>query len=193
VLVHAGVRAHEAEAREALAELEFRLREVVRLLPPDRLRPLRKVRFWLEWDRPRDGVAQYHLSAERLRADGDPPELLGGIEVPDLRHFVRVVRDDQPMLLLHELAHAYHHQVLGLDDARVLAAYRQAVERRLYESVPYIHGGRRRAYALTNHLEYFAELSEAYFGQNDYYPFTRADLAEHDPVGYRLMGAAWGG
>ena len=38
---------------------------------------------------------------------------------------------------------------------------------------------------------YFAELSEAYFGTNDFYPFVRAELKEHDPRGYALMEKAW--
>jgi hypothetical protein len=44
----------------------------------------------------------------------------------------------------------------------------------------------------TNPKEYFAELSEAYFGKNDFYPFVRGELKVHDPVGYRLMEEAWG-
>ena len=47
-------------------------------------------------------------------------------------------------------------------------------------------------YALTNAKEYFAELSEAYFGRNDFYPFTRKELEKHDPAGYRLMRETWG-
>ena len=38
----------------------------------------------------------------------------------------------------------------------------------------------------------FAELSEAYFGRNDFYPFTRKELEKHDPAGYRLMRETWG-
>ena len=30
-----------------------------------------------------------------------------------------------------------------------------------------------RHYALTNHKEFFAEMSEAYFGMNDFFPFNR--------------------
>ncbi len=31
-------------------------------------------------------------------------------------------------------------------------------------------------------LEYFAEGTEAYFYRNDFYPFVRAELKDHDPV-----------
>ena len=40
-------------------------------------------------------------------------------------------------------------------------------------------------------MEYFAEGSEAYFGTNDFYPFTRAELKQHDPEGFRLLEALW--
>ena len=44
----------------------------------------------------------------------------------------------------------------------------------------------------TNQMEYFAELSEAYFYRNDFYPFLNAELKQHDPVGYALMVELWG-
>ena len=37
----------------------------------------------------------------------------------------------------------------------------------------------------------FAEISEAYFGTNDFYPFTRAELAAYDPVGYAMLEQVW--
>ena len=61
-------------------------------------------------------------------------------------------------MVLHELAHAYHFRVLGADHAGVKAAYKQAMERKLYDSVEFVHGGKRKAYATTNAAEYFAEL-----------------------------------
>jgi hypothetical protein len=39
--------------------------------------------------------------------------------------------------------------------------------------------------------EYFAELSEAYWGKNDFYPFTRSELLQHDPLGYEAVKRAW--
>jgi hypothetical protein len=95
-------------------------------------------------------------------------------------------------MVLHELAHAYHFLVLGERHPEIAAAYRQAVASRSYESVDYFGGGKRRAYALVDEKEYFAELSEAYFCRNDYYPFTRADLQRHDPLGYELLQRVWG-
>ena len=55
----------------------------------------------------------------------------------------------------------------------------------------YVRGGKLKAYALTNSAEYFAELSEAYFGRNDYAPFDRAELEAFDPAGYAVVEGAW--
>jgi hypothetical protein len=48
-----------------------------------------------------------------------------------------------------------------------------------------------RHYGLTDHKEYFAEGTEAYFYRNDFYPFVRAELAEHDPTFHGLLGKLW--
>ncbi len=44
---------------------------------------------------------------------------------------------------------------------------------------------------MTDHKEYFAESTEAFFGRNDFYPFTRDQLREHDPEMYRLLMKLW--
>ena len=46
---------------------------------------------------------------------------------------------------------------------------------------------------MPNSKEYFAESTEAYFGVNDFYPFVRAELKEHDPTMFSLMETLWGG
>ena len=97
-----------------------------------------------------------------------------------------------PMFILHELAHAYHDQVLGFDHAGIEAAYRRAVASKSYDAVKLYNGKTARAYAMTNAKEYFAETTEAFFGRNDVFPFTRAELARHDPVMCRLLARLWG-
>jgi len=47
-------------------------------------------------------------------------------------------------------------------------------------------------YAANNDKEYFAEGTEAYFYRNDFYPFVRAELKEHDPVLHDLLEEIWG-
>lgn len=191
VLIHREVLAHPAEATDALRELEKQIRQILRAVPPEPLRELRRVRIWLEWENQPNGAAEYHPSAEWLREHGYNPQKAGGIEINNARNFVKWSRGEQPWMLLHELAHAYHHQVLGYENRMVLIAYQHAMRRGLYEQVEYIRGGTQKAYATTNVQEYFAELSESYFGKNDFYPFTREELARHDLIGYRMMERAW--
>ena len=89
-----------------------------------------------------------------------------------------------------ELAHGYHHQFLGDDNAEIKACYDKAVASKSYESV--LRAGRKeKHYALNNAKEYFAEATEAYFGQNDFYPFVRAELKEHDPAMFELLEKLW--
>ena len=35
-------------------------------------------------------------------------------------------------------------------------------------------------------------MTESYVGVNDFYPFVRAELQEHDPKTYALMEKIWG-
>jgi hypothetical protein len=43
----------------------------------------------------------------------------------------------------------------------------------------------------SGHKEFFAELAEAYFGENDYPPFTRQELQTFDLESYEVIAAAW--
>jgi hypothetical protein len=184
---------HERELQDALKELDAQLERVVKVVPEKALVELRKARIWIEWDNPRDTTAEFHESAGWLRKNGYNPDKAGDVEIGNVVRFVKWSRADQPWMLFHELAHRYHSRTLGEDHAGVLEAHRHAMDAKLYDAVPYVHGDKpRKAYAAENAKEYFAELSEAYFGKNDYFPFTRDDLAKHDPVGYRLMQDVWG-
>ena len=40
-------------------------------------------------------------------------------------------------------------------------------------------------------MEYFAEASEAYFGENDFYPFVKAELKRHDPNLEAVVAELW--
>jgi hypothetical protein len=96
-------------------------------------------------------------------------------------------------MVLHELAHGYHHRFLGgYENPEIAAVYRRAVEGKSYESVLHWDNKMARAYVLNNPQEYFAELTEAWFGTNDFYPFVRAEVTKHDPEGAKLLRKLWG-
>jgi hypothetical protein len=192
VLLSPQVLAQARAAAEVRAELARQFGEAVKVVPPFAVSALRKVRVWVEWSKRPHAGAEFHVSRTWLEQNGYNPAKAGGIEISNSLNFLNWSRAEQPCMVLHELAHAYHFLVLGERHPEIAAAYRQAVERKSYESVDFFGGGKRRAYALVDEKEYFAELSEAYFGRNDYYPFTRADLRRHDPVGHELMQRLWG-
>jgi hypothetical protein len=192
VLVNPEVLVHKRQAAEMRKELEAQLAAIVREMPAERRPALQRVWIWVEWEKQKNGAAEFHPSAQWLKENGYNPAKAGHIELSNTRNFVGWSRSAQPWMVLHELAHAYHHLVLGDDCRNIEAAYKQAVDKHLYESVAYCGGGKQRAYALTNSKEYFAELSEAYFGRNDFYPFVRSELKSHDPQGFRLMQHVWG-
>ena len=192
VLVHPEVLKHETDAAAAFAELDGQLKRLAAVVPAKPLAELRKVRIWVEWEAKKNGAAEFHVAAGWLKDNGYNPDKLHAVEINNLRNFVKWSRQDQPWMVMHELAHAYHFRVLGDRYGPVRDAYKQAMERKLYDEVAFVRGPKRKAYAATNPAEYFAELTEAYFGKNDFYPFTRDELAKHDPVGYDLMRTAWG-
>ena len=106
----------------------------------------------------------------------------------------------QPLVLFHEFVHSFHC-FIGRDRGDIKRAYSMAMERGLYDSVQHIAGRHpvtgkeivvwRRGYAASNCYEYFAQMSEAYFGQCNYYPFNRQQLLRHDENAYRLCLKLW--
>jgi dipeptidyl-peptidase-4 len=94
--------------------------------------------------------------------------------------------------MLHEMAHAWHDQIITFKDPEILAAFQSAVESKKYEEVLHMNGRIRRHYSLTDHKEYFAEGTEAFVGTNDFYPFVRPELKQHDPELHSLLQKIWG-
>jgi len=176
--------------KKALRLLEIKLFEVTRVVPAKACDELKKVPLWLGVDDYIEKRACYHPSAAWLRDHGLNPEKAKAVEIGCASEFVKE-SIHQPMMVLHELAHSYHDRVLGFDYPEILAAYKKAKESGIYESVLRINGKRERAYAITHPHEYFAEACEAYFGTNDFYPFVRAELKEHDPDLYEILKKVW--
>jgi hypothetical protein len=132
----------------------------------------------------------YHPSREWLQENDFIPEKAGSIEIANAENFLTWTLD-QPWMVLHELAHAYHHKVIGYDHAELKQAFEHARSTGCYDSVLHVSGASRRAYALNNDQEYFAECTEAFFGTNDFYPFVRSELKQHDPQAYALLESLW--
>lgn len=179
--------------RSVEEELRNQLYRIVRVMPAEPLGKIQKVIIWIHETSPETKCMAYHPGAQWLRDHKMNPEMEEDIEIGNAAAFVSWTYQ-QPWMVLHELAHAYHHRFLekGFEHPDVLAVFKKAMDAKLYEKVVHWNGGDTKHYATSNQMEYFAETSEAYFGQNDFYPFVRAELKRHDPDGDALMVRVWG-
>jgi len=188
----------EGERRDAgdraLAVLDAQLLQITRRLRPAPLERLRAVPIWLSLDDPVAPCACYHPSPGWLAANGFDPRKAGAVEIARAETFVEWTRE-QPWMVLHELAHGYDD--LHLDPAGELGRELEALlgkarESGRYDSVLHWDGARTRHYALNSSEEYFAESSEAWLGQNDFFPFVAPELVEFDPGMAAFMRKVWG-
>ncbi len=178
--------------RKALRFLENKLADITVVVPADRLQKLRAVTIQLDLSHGKMGPMQYHPSAGWLKSNGYSTDLAKCVHIPRAADLVtkRNIRE-QPWVILHELAHAYHDQVLGFDHPRVREAF-EAYKKGGRGEKALLHDGRRvKHYALTNRMEFFAEMTEAFFGTNDFFPFNRAELRESEPEIHELMADIW--
>ncbi len=186
------------QTTRALELLTAQLEEIVRVVPAAALAELQKVPLWISPEyagtQPR---AEYHPAAGWLREHKRDPAMEKAVEFTNVRIFERETKR-MPNFVLHELAHAYHDRVLakGFQNTEIKAAFEKAKSDKLYDRVEQRFGDGRsakvRAYAITSHQEYFAECSEAFFSTNDFFPFTRSELAKHDPAMFELLKKLWG-
>ena len=112
--------------------------------------------------------------------------------------------------MIHELANAFHDLVIkdGFANQDINDAYDDAKESGMYDEVAHIWGAEiigvgpggtnlpnpahnTKAYAMTNAREFFAELSEAIWLRNDYWPFQYYDLFTEDKESFDVIFESW--
>ena len=176
----------------ALRFLENKLADIKVVVPADKVRKLQAVTLVLDLTHGGLGPMQYHPDAGWLKANGYAADLAGCVHLPRAAD-VATKRNinEQPWVILHELAHAYHDQVLGFNHPRVREAYDKFKAAGRGDKTLLYNGKRVKHYALTNPMEFFAEMTEAYFGVNDFFPFNRAELQEAEPEILDLMKSIW--
>jgi hypothetical protein len=178
----------------ALRLLANRLYDITLVVPADKVARLRKVTIWLDSTHGKLRSAQYHPGAGWLKDNGYSEVLAKAVHIPAAAEFASVEHQRvQPWSVLHELAHAYHDQVLGFDNAEVRAAWERFRDGGKYRSTLHIGGKKVPHYGLTNPMEFFAEMTEAYFGHNDFFPFNRAELQREEPAVFELLRSVWEG
>src|SRR5207253_74900 len=131
------------------------------------------VAIWVEWNeeaklssgRAGNALAVYYGGHQAaLLAKGMNPLKAKNVTILRMKSLTlqhQPKKESGRCVVLHEIAHAVHDQVLSNDNLNIKAAYKQAMERKLLD---------KEAYAATNEREFFAEMTCAYYDQLDYYP-----------------------
>ena len=183
----------EAKGADAMALLAARLADIKRVMTPDRLAKLQAVVIQMDLTHGTLTSMQYHPNVDWLTEHGFAKELGKCVHIPDVAHFANADHQHvQPWSVLHELAHSYHDQVLNFENPEIKAIWERYKKSGHGDSVLYIKGKHVKHYALTNQMEFFAEMSESYFGVNDFFPFVNAELLEAEPEVHALLTRIWG-
>lgn len=170
----------------------------VSALPYDTRGPLRRLPVYL-MDGPRSpqggrtqGLEYFRQGAPQFRAEIDPN--WSDVLVVYSAHNYLVQNDLWARKAVqHELAHAFHlHNWAEDQPPELMKAYQNACRTGLYRYVADQDGPpQSRAYALTNQLEYFAELSCMLFARCNYAPYDGAGLKAYDRQGYEAVLGMW--
>ncbi len=190
------VRDHSQPTNRMLELLHGQLQRVVDAVPRPALKQLREIPIWINPPYGiKRGLAEYHPGAGWLKENGRNPEMAKAIEITNVMNFPFENRR-MPYVLLHELTHGYHDRILenGYGNAEIKAAYERAKASGSYDEVARFDGNKTikdKAYGMSSPMEYFAESTEAYFGKNDFFPFNRSELLEHDPKMHDLVQTLW--
>ncbi|MBL9189672.1 MAG: hypothetical protein JNK23_19480 [Opitutaceae bacterium] len=185
--------ANSALGERALKLLNSRLVAIAVVVPEPALAKLRAVTIVLDLDYGELRPMQYHPSRGWLKEKGYSEALAKCVHIPNAEGFLAPFDlHRMPWVILHELAHAYHDQVLGFEEPRVVALWEKFRDGGKYQSVLTSYGAMRTHYGLTNAKEFFAEMTESYFGSNDFQPFVAGELKQTEPKIFALMADIWG-
>jgi hypothetical protein len=184
-------------ARKPMDVLELELGLLVHDLPTRAIAVLRDIPIWVEWDKVKEiqsadeksqrATAVYHPGNTRLRhysySSFESMVKSNAVEILSMKLLSAEHQGTRHRcVLMHEMTHAVHHHLFDYENPIIKSAYDGAMSKKLFAG----------QYAATNHKEYFAELSCAYFGYLGYPPRTREELKKYDPTGYHMMVLTWG-
>ncbi|HDZ40528.1 MAG TPA: hypothetical protein ENH59_02445 [Bacteroidetes bacterium] len=191
------IRKDESENQEVLNAVEKAFETLGIMsdsLNTEILTEMRKRPVWVEYNN--GNGACFHPNKLWILENGHVPEKTHCVEITNATNFNDWIAVNQPLIVWHELSHYYHYHVAGWENSIIRSAYEKAKAAGLHRNVEHIRADGTKhivaeAYALTNEKEYFAELSEAYWGMNDFYPYTRDQLSEYDTTGYKMIETIW--
>jgi len=193
VYVHPALVKRKAYGDAVCRLLQHKLHLVTRYLPETALPKLRQVPIWLEENNPGAAYVTYHAASKDGPSTDSGPKKSGAIEIGNAEAFVRW-QGLQPYAILNQLARAYHDRFLSDAERKQIEQARgRAVEDKKYDSVLRFDGKHVRHPALAGPSDFFAEMTEAYYGVNDHFPFLQFETAKHDGETCRLLAELWGG
>jgi hypothetical protein len=170
----------------------MRLAAIVTALPPDKVKRLQRVPIWLDRTHGKLKSMQYHPCVDWMKENGYDATLAKCVHILDAAYFSSAeIQFQQPCAVLHEPAHAYQDQVLSFDNAEIKAAWQRFKDSGKYKTVLHMNGRMREHYGVTNPMEFFAEMTEAYLGMNDFFPFDRAELQREEPEVPAMPARIW--
>ncbi len=182
-----------ALGERALKLLASRLVAITIVVPEKSLAKLRAITIQLDLNHGGLRAMQYHPSAGWLKNNGYSEALAKCVHIPEVGDFLNPSENlRMPWVVLHELAHGFHDQAVGFDDACVTAAWKKFCDSGKYKSVLTSLGRMREHYGLTDQKEFFAEMTESYFGSNDFFPFVSGELKQAEPEIFALLSEIWG-
>jgi hypothetical protein len=184
---------HKELGTRAVALLTAKLADIKLVMADDRLVALQRASIVLDLTHGSLTSMQYHPSADWLAEHGFSRDLERCVHIPVAERFTHAMHNHvQPWCVLHELAHAYHDQVLGFEEPRVKQVWQRYVNSGHGVRALHLDGRTIRHYALTNQKEFFAEMTECYFGTNDFFPFVHGELKQAEPEVFSLLREIWG-
>jgi hypothetical protein len=198
VMVEAPLQAEAPDVAErAVDRLDKNITKALDELLPNHARPsLAKLQFYLMYgpkarDGGKDDGLEYVRKGQPDRQKELDPRWSESVVVYCTETYVSLSDLWALKLVVHEFGHAYHLHHHPERQPDIVRAYDLAMDRGLYRGVKHADGKLRDAYATTNHLEYFADLSCIYFARNNYAPINRTELRNYDPVGYQMIETIW--
>jgi hypothetical protein len=175
-------------ADAATQKLEINLKEIFSVLPQKPTKQLSQLTFYLMQGEGSPKGGQKPNNYSHL-----DPRWENAIVIYSAKNLMYLDSLWSRKALMHELAHAWHLNNWPENYEPIVGAYRNAKEKGLYRDVKDSRGNFiKEAYAIKNHLEYFAELSAIYFVGGNYFPESRARLHNYDITGFNMINIAWG-
>jgi hypothetical protein len=171
-------------------------KELIAALPAPARPQLKATAYYLLWGSQspfggQDSGTRYVGGGTRNPLN-DPRWPEGSIVILNARNFERQGALWSRKLLLVLMARAWHLSQWPARHPAIVEPYDNALKLGLYRNVVDYKGRTQaKASALNHPVDYFAELSAAYFAGIDYFPFERFGLKDYDPAGYRMVEALW--